>query len=187
MFVRDARTGNLLPGQMTWLSGMGAEAAVDPTWVPVQQHLHWLAMMMPQFHESITRAIAALPGGQVDIATLAENIQVYAEMQADWNATITGFRAANPYAAEANLAHDPAAFAAEWARASVQTLPAALDAVPDWLADRVNAILDALGKMAGHAGTVTFTALLPFFAIGAAGLVFLKYAERSRTWRKRVA
>lgn len=187
MFVRDARTGNLLPGNMTWLSGMGGASAdlvtdTTPTGDPVFQQIRTLAHMMAPIQQRINRAVSGVSNADatVDMDSLAADVIQLQGMHAEFYNLVQQWKGANPYAHDLNLANDYLAFLADWAQGMIQAIPETIAAVP-------NAVVDGLGNIASHGGQVAFGAILPWLAVGGAVLVFLKYAEKSRTFNKVVA
>ena len=193
MFTRDARTGNLLPGNMTWLSGMGsAEPSMtiltdfSNTTDPIYQQIRILSHQMAPIKQAVDAQLnnVANADATVDWQGLAQNILTLDAMHTDFNALVAQWKGSNPYLKDLALAESWTAFMVEWARSTIQALP---DLVTNATVGVVNTAVNGLGRIASNAGVVTFKAMIPFLAIGMVLILLVKQAETSRTWRKKVA
>jgi hypothetical protein len=196
MFTRDARTGNLLPGNMTWLSGMGsAEPSMtiltdfSNTTDPIYQQIRVLSHQMAPVKQAIDAQLnnVADADATVDWQGLAQNTLTLDAMHTDFNALVAQWKGSNPYIRDLALAESWTAFMVEWARSTIQALPDIPAMATNAVVGAVNTVVNGLGRIASNAGVVTFKAMIPFLAIGMVLILLVKQAETSRTWRKKVA
>jgi hypothetical protein len=183
MFVGDAHTGNLLPGNMTWLSGMAGasdEIVTDPTPTsdPVFARMRTLAHMMGPIQQRVNYALTNMSNADVvlDMNSFAADVANLHGMHVEFANLVAVRNATNPYAKDLALGHDYLAFLAEWARG-----------ILDGVAGLPNVTVSYLGDIAEHGGKVAIGAIMPWAVLGVGVLVFLNYAEKSRTYRKVVA
>lgn len=188
MFVRDAWTGNLMPGNMTWLNGVAgasesivsdASVSSDPLFNQIRALSHQMAPLQ-QSVNSIISSVSNADAPAVNMDLLASQVVTLAGLHAQFNQLVAQWKGQNPYAGDLQLATDYTAFLSAWARSVLDAIPGVIAAVP-------NAVVDGLGKIASNTGSVVFGALMPWLAVGGLVLFAVTQAEKTRTYRKVVA
>ena len=168
MIVRDPWTQETGPYHGGGLAGL---PNTDPRyWL---EQLHAIAMSIYNGQKGAEQALAS--GDQVRALQYVESVRT---MRNEFVRVRDQFLAVSETVDPTKLsAADRVVVATgEWLDNFMSALPSAIAALP-------KAVLGAAGELGG----ATFKALVPWLAVGALVLVFVKQGEKSRTYRKFVA